>query len=379
MATIAEQLTSLANTKAAIKQSIIDKGVQVADTDPFSAYPAKIGQISGGGAPATKFGVSIDNMLGNVDENGVLQELTTEFVFDGTGVKEITAAARGTFAYRFAYTKWQEVRFPDLVSIGDGGTISQYCQGTFSYNADYLKRHTVDMPNLETINGQYAAESMFQASKIKTINIPKLTTINGTFAAQNMFSGNNITQVSLPNLTTISGSSAAISMFDGNNITNVDLPSLATVSGSGACRTMFKGNTGLARVDFPSLVSVEAKCFGTTSANAIFAGCTGLLEIHFRADAQATIEALDGYASKFGAPSTCTIFFDLIGTITVNGVAYSRNEPNSIRAGGTKTFVAWKDAGGNIVYTTATAEPAVGTVVYSDQGTTQVGTVSEVA
>ena len=50
MATIAEQLTSLANTKAAIKQSIIDKGVQVADTDPFSAYPAKIGQISGGPA-----------------------------------------------------------------------------------------------------------------------------------------------------------------------------------------------------------------------------------------------------------------------------------------------------------------------------------------
>ena len=49
MATIAEQLTSLANTKAAIKQSIINKGVQVTDTDPFSAYAGKIGQISGGG------------------------------------------------------------------------------------------------------------------------------------------------------------------------------------------------------------------------------------------------------------------------------------------------------------------------------------------
>ena len=310
MATIAEQLTSLANTKAAIKQSIIDKGVQVADTDPFSAYPAKIGQISGGGGATTKFGVSLDNLLGNVDANGVLQELTTEFVFDGTSVKEITEAARGTFAYRFAYTKWQEVRFPDLVSIGDGGTLSEYCQGTFSYNADVQKRHTVDMPNLEAINGQYAAKGMFQTSNIETINIPKLTTINGTSAAQNMFVGNYITQVSLPNLTTISGPSAAISMFDNNNITSVDLSSLATVSGTGACRTMFKGNTSLARVDFPSLVSVEANCFGTTSSNAIFAGCTGLLEIHFRADAQATIEGLSGYASKFGA-TNCTIYFDL--------------------------------------------------------------------
>ena len=310
MATIAEQLTSLANTKAAIKQSIIDKGVAVADTDPFSAYPAKIGQISGGGGATTKFGVSIDNLLGNVDGNGVLQELTTEFVFDGTGIKEITQAASGTFAYRFAYTKWQEVRFPDLVAIGDGGTIRQYCLGTFSYNTDFQKRHTVDMPNLETINGQHAAEDMFMSSKIETINMPKLTTINGTSAAQNMFSGNNITQVSLPNLTTISGSSAAISMFDNNNITSVGLPSLATVSGSGACRTMFKGNTGLTRVDFPSLVSVEANSFGTTSTNAIFAGCTGLLEIHFRADAQATIEALSAYGVKFGA-TNATIYFSL--------------------------------------------------------------------
>ena len=310
MATIAEQLTSLANTKAAIKQSIIDKGVSVADTDPFSAYPAKIGQISGGSTPATKFGVSIDNLLGDVDENGVLQELTTEFVFDGTGIKEITQTAKGTFARRFAYLPWQEVQFPDLISIGDGGNLYKYCLGTFSNNTDILKSHTVDMPNLEAINGQYAAEEMFQSSKIETINIPKLTTITGTSAARNMFSYNYITQVSLPNLTTISGSSAAISMFDNNNITSVDLPSLATVSGSGACRTMFKGNTGLARVDFPSLASVEANCFGTTSTNAIFAGCTGLLEIHFRADAQATIEALSAYGVKFGAKN-CTIYFDL--------------------------------------------------------------------
>ena len=55
MATIAEQLTSLANTKAAIKDAIIAKGVAVADTDPFSAYAGKIGQISGGGAPVEEW------------------------------------------------------------------------------------------------------------------------------------------------------------------------------------------------------------------------------------------------------------------------------------------------------------------------------------
>ena len=49
MATIAEQLTSLANTKTAIKDAIVAKGVSVADTDTFASYADKIGQISGGG------------------------------------------------------------------------------------------------------------------------------------------------------------------------------------------------------------------------------------------------------------------------------------------------------------------------------------------
>jgi hypothetical protein len=42
-------------------------------------------------------------------------------------------------------------------------------------------------------------------------------------------------------------------------------------------------------------------------------------------------------------------------------------------------YTSWKDTDGNIVYTDATSEPATGTVVYSDQGATQVGTVSEAA
>lgn len=54
MATIAEQLTSLANTKTAIKDAIVAKGVAVADTDPFSAYAGKIGQISGGGGESAE-------------------------------------------------------------------------------------------------------------------------------------------------------------------------------------------------------------------------------------------------------------------------------------------------------------------------------------
>jgi hypothetical protein len=41
-----------------------------------------------------------------------------------------------------------------------------------------------------------------------------------------------------------------------------------------------------------------------------FQYCTGITEIHFRADAQATIEATSGYSDKFGA-TNATIYFDL--------------------------------------------------------------------
>ena len=171
-----------------------------------------------------------------------------------------------------------------------------------------------------------------------------------------------------------------MALFNTFNGTGLDgelhFDSLTTME---LCQGAF-ANTKITKLYFPSLTTFSvSNPFGSNKYASMIQKCADLVEMHFRADAQATVEALTGYGSKFWGPSTLTIYFDLIGTITVNGVAYSRNEPNSIRVDGTKTFVAWKDAGNNIVYTNATSEPAVDTPVYSDAGTTQVGTVSEVA
>lgn len=315
MATIAEQLTSLANTKTAIKDAIVAKGVSVADTDPFSSYAGKIEQISGGGAPATKFGVSIDNLLGNVDAEGVYSPPAEGFVFNGTGIKTFSRSgvSQGYGAYSFFGKNWTRVDCPDLISIGDGTSyIAGPCESMFAsaFSPTYVSNKIVDLPKLETISGQYAAQSMFYQSYISSINLPKLTTINGTYAANGMFAYNRIPNVSLPSLTTITGSTAAYQMFNQSNVETVDLPLLSTVSGSGACRQMFAKNTDLTRVDFPSLTAVETNSFGTSSSNAIFANCTGLQELHFRADAQELIESLSAYQYKFGA-SNATIYFDL--------------------------------------------------------------------
>ena len=320
MGTIADKLTYLNDTKTAIRNAVVAKGVSVSDTDTFRSYADKIGQISGGGAPATKYGVSIDNLLGNVDADGVLQFPTEQFVLDGSGIKD--------FGYHTMYYK-------------------------FCFNDSLI---SASFPDLETISQNYTCIYAFSNCSA-------------------------LTNTGLQNLKTISGQSACTHMYEHClALTSTGLDNLESITGTGACQQMFYSCAGLVRVDFPKLTVIsDTNAMGKNTATGMFRNCTNLAEMHFRADAQTLIESLAGYSSKFGAPSTCTIYFDLIGTITVNGVAYSRDESNSIRVDGTKTFVAWKDASNNIVYTNATAEPAVGTPVYSDAGTTQVGTVSEVA
>jgi surface protein len=53
MGRTADKLNKLLETKAAIKQAIIDKGVDISDTDTFASYPEKIESIKTGGGDGT--------------------------------------------------------------------------------------------------------------------------------------------------------------------------------------------------------------------------------------------------------------------------------------------------------------------------------------
>ena len=378
MATIAEQLTSLANTKAAIKQSIINKGVQVADTDPFSAYPAKIGQISGGGGATTKFGVSLDNLLGNVDGNGVYQLSDAPFTFDATSIKKLPEMSGDLFTYKF-----YKLPLTGTVDLSNY-THDAFNSGTaqfFTQAFSYTRVQKLITPRER--DGVYAMQfyqSFQHCDALKEIVFSNPIISSSAFGFTETFQRCDFSGASINfDIITSIGKHGFYGAFKYCKLPEeIRFTNLTEITDNFAFREAFSQTTGCKRYFFPSLTSVISDAFGS-STRLTWYNATDVEEIHFRADMQATIEAVTGYSSKFGAPSTCTIFFDLIGTITVNGVTYSRNEPNSIRVDGNKTFVAWKDAGNNIVYTNATSEPAVDTPVYSDAGTTQVGTVSEVA
>ena len=331
MATIAEQLTSLANTKAAIKQSIIDKGVSVADTDPFSAYPAKIGQISGGSAPATKFGVSIDNLLGDVDADGKLSVPYGDFVFNGAGIKSLDMSA---LAYRFTTQDTlkslpiTKILLPDLLQAGTNSLAYVANSARFLIEADLglitdiseanvllhafegaTSLATVRAPNVTTISGSFACQNAFEYTSLTSNAFPNLTTISGDSACKYMYRGCTFDALGLDNLTTISGASACQYMFNSLKIDVAEFPKLTTITGSQACRYWFQLST-VKKVYFPALTTVDTNVFGNSAGNGAFASCSQLTEIHFRADAQATIEAMSGYAAKWGA-SSASIFFDL--------------------------------------------------------------------
>ena len=188
---------------------------------------------------------------------------------------------------------------------------------------------TVNLPKCTSIENR----AFYYCYNLKTLNLPECTSV-GDRAFSNCSS---LKTLNLPACTSI-GSSAFSSC--GYLIT-VDLPECTSVGDSA-----FDDCTDLETVSLPKCTSVGDYAFQYCRANAIdfslpvcesiglkafyycsrivtlnlpactsidssaFSNCSRLTSIHFAAANQATIEALSGYSSKFGA-SSATIYFDL--------------------------------------------------------------------
>ena len=226
--------------------------------------------------PKTKFGINVDTFLGDVDENGVYQIPTEPFTLDLSSIKSLP--------YYGLYYKFCRTSVSGTLTIGLEDDLSS---DSAMYNCFY------------------------NCTGLTSINLSSLTTVSGNNALQYCFYNcTGLTSVNLSSLTTVSGKSALQSCFDGcAGLTSVDLSSLTTVSG-GALQSCFYNCASLSTISFPALTSVVNNSFGSASYNYIFNRCTALTEIHFRADMQATIEAMTGYANKWGA-TNATIYFDL--------------------------------------------------------------------
>lgn len=260
--------TNIANTYTAAQS----KGATMPQTQNSDNLAACVQSITTGGGGGTQFGLTVEQMLGTLDSEGNLTvPLLPSITF--AGVKNISSDAYSNIFYGHRFVDDATISFPDLTNIDSRGM--QY--GFYDCNLT-----GVDLSSLVSV-GMYGLNYCFGNNNLLTVDLPSLTTVN-SFGLQYCF-------------------------YTNRNLTTVTVPSLTEI-GTKGMECCFAFNNSLTNISFPSLTSVQTNSFGSVSYAYCFLSCLALTEIHFRADMQATIEAMDGYADKWGA-TNATIYFDL--------------------------------------------------------------------
>ena len=307
--TIATQIAALQQDKTDIANAITAKGGTVTTGDGFDDFASDIATIPSGTAP--KFGMTIDNFIGDVDANDTLKGPTTinnDIIF--TGVKHLDSYALYYLFYYKVFSNSISIYFPDLEDLTKNYSM-QYC----FYNANLSG--SVFFLKLATISGTATFSYCLGLTKITSVSFPELLSISGYQAAQNVFNQcTSLTSVSFPKLTTISGFQACMNMFSFcNKLTSISFPKLETLSGQGCFAWLFAGCSKIEDVYFNSLTTTSFGSYTDQFTNMMNnTGTTVTHTIHFPSNLQSTISGLTGYPNFGGTSGYVMLAFDLPAT-----------------------------------------------------------------
>lgn len=318
----------------------------------------------GGGEPVNKkkLGVTIDDFVGDVDENGLYLDNTNTFTFDASKIRQLGTSSfklpDGTTEYVVDALAYKFYRNKRLVGTIDLSNVARQSNGTYCCEYAFSKTSidTVIMPRevlssnvltfsytfegclfLSTVTfggTDYSSISLSYTfsgcKKLKTVNgLENITSFYGMGSAFRgceelesidlgllescdtiSYAFYGCKKLKTANLASIKNIKTGSSLFqDCVELISVDLSSLETLQSS-AFTYAFQGCSKIPSLSFPSLTSVQSNSFASLSSNGAFRNCTALTEIHFRADMQAKIEAMTQYANKWGA-TNATIYWDL--------------------------------------------------------------------
>lgn len=257
------------------------------------------GSVGGGGTPATKFGVSIDNLLGNVDANGAYVAPVGDIVLDLTGVSALNYDSG--FQYKLTHTQGNIKIIANDVQSVSGYAFQNCCQ--------YSKGDTLEIycDSITEITNGLPFQSTLKEVEYKNIIISfaSLERIADGYVFQNFIgSTNNSTAILnfdtiFPKLKYIEGTAVFTGFCPGRLLENgrITLSKVETIVGAAT-----HSNSTFAYISadiyLPACTRVENYICRTGNTNTI----------HFAAANQAAIEACPGYENKFGADE---IYFDL--------------------------------------------------------------------
>ena len=296
MSDLNTKLEYLEDTKTAIKNAIVEKGVEVSDSDTFRSYAEKISTITSGGSSGET------NYLGRiVTEDGVLQLPTESFSFSLPS--NITSI--DNYGLNSAFSgciKLTSVDLSNLTSIGNNGLSDAFYA--------CINLTSVDLSNLTSI-GYFGLNSAFyHCTNLTSTGLNNVTSIDN-YGLTSAFSGcTNLTSTGLNNVTSI-GYNGLSSAFRGcTNLTSVDLSNLTSIGNNGLSDA-FSGCTSLTSISFPALNSNSFGSF-TNQFNRMLQGVSGCT-VHFPSNLESIIGDWSDVTSGFGGTNT-TVLFDLPAT-----------------------------------------------------------------
>lgn len=273
--TISDKLNYLSETKTAIKNAIIEKGIEVSDTDTFRSYAEKISAIESGSA---------DNYLGRiVTEDGTLQFPTTSYTF--TMPDNITKiGTKGLYYAFYGNAVLDELQPVGGIAHADLSSVKSIGSYGLCYAfAGCANLQIIDLSNLENIS-DYGLYEAFSGSRLTSINLGAVTDI-GSYGLYSAF-------------------------YEAEDLSSVDLGNLFTI-GLRGLEQAFARCTELTSLSFPSL---NSNSFGNTTN--IFhdmcqyiSGCT----VHFPSNLESVIGGWSDVLGGFGGMNT-TVLFDLPAT-----------------------------------------------------------------
>lgn len=363
MGNITDKLSYLNDTKKAIKNAIISRGISVDDTNTFRDYASKITEI-GETIKETRFNVNLDAFLPTVDENGETssrdeyKEERYDIIL--SGVKRVNTKA---FYSAFRDRPIKRIIADDVEYVGYEG-FTYACMWT-SATASTPSIH-VEFNKIEEVSGSSAFKSFFGSRPNASAVFPKLKKISGYRAFQEFQTASNTPiypDVLFPSLEEVTGKLALDHLMGYSHPKGLAFSKLKKINGpamSENYQAVFYSDYG--DYYFPSAVEFTGRLWYITSY---------LGNIHFAIKNREAIEACDNYADKWGYPNA-TIHFDLVTNIIVNDITYYRKYTIG-------DYTSWENENGDIVYTAYNIEPSVDSVVYSDEKlTTEFGTVSAI-
>ena len=306
--TIAEEITRIKNCVKNAYVNCQNKGAILPETKNIANLPSTISSINGN--TSSKYGLTMNNLLGDVDENGELQEpISGELVANG-----IVKVDNAILAYKFCNYIEQEhyydegienftnrnvgfeiISFPDLEYIGNNAM-----RNFINYAPDLIE---VSFPKLEEVGEYGLYYGFYQDNNVQNISFPKLEKI-GNCGLQNCFNNSNITNVQFPELVEVY-SGGLSGCFSSSNVSSLSIPKLKKAYGNALSHLVYYCKT-IESMSFDNLEDIAYQyVFQYT-----FGYCTKLKNIYFPA---LKPESFGKYTNQFSymltGVSGCTVHF----------------------------------------------------------------------